>query len=91
LSFFLSWVSADEAEVDAALGNALEAYIGNLSPNVVAVLVSATNEQSLQNYELAARDRMRKTIYDLVLMEGRAWADGNIVDEVSLLWLGFCL
>jgi cytochrome c oxidase subunit IV len=74
-------LASDEAEVDATLENAFDAYVGNLAPSVVAVLVSATGKQELKDYEIETRDNMRKKIFQLVMEEGAAWAEGTVVDE----------
>lgn len=70
-----------KSEVDATLVNAFSAYIGNLSPTVASVLVSATGDPELKEYELLVRDNLREQIYDLVMSEGKAWANGKILDE----------
>lgn len=74
-------LASERGEVDAAMGNAYTAYVGNLSPSVVAVLVSATGDEDLKRYELEVRDHMREEIFDLVLHEGTEWAKGNAVDK----------
>ena len=68
-------------EIDAAFKNAYDAYIGNLSPNVVAVMVSATGEEKLKDYEMETRDKCRARIREIVLEEGAQWVAGNTVDE----------
>jgi hypothetical protein len=73
-------LASNEDEVDATLKNAYDAYIGNLSPSVVAIMVSATGKRELKDYEIQCRDNCRERIYDIVLEEGRKWADGNTVD-----------
>ena len=70
-----------KSEVDATLVNAFSAYIGNLSPTVASVLVSATGDPELKEYELLVRDNLREQIYELVISEGKAWANGKILDE----------
>jgi hypothetical protein len=45
----------------------LDAYMGNISPNVSAVLVSATGDDDLKDYELEVRDRLRSAIFELGL------------------------
>ena len=70
-----------KSEVDATLVNAFSAYIGNLSPTVASVLVSATGDPELKEYELLVRDNLREQIYDLVISEGKAWTNGKILDE----------
>jgi hypothetical protein len=69
------------SEVDATLVNAFSAYIGNLSPTVACVLVSATGDPELKEYELLVRDNLREQIFELVISEGKAWAAGTILDE----------
>lgn len=58
-----------------AMINMLEAYLGNYcGPNIVAVLVSASNDEKIMGYELALRDELRDQIYTAILEEGRAVA-----------------
>jgi hypothetical protein len=70
-----------KSEVDATLVNAFAAYIGNLGPTVAAVLVSATGDEELKEYELFVRDNLREQIFELVTSEGKAWASGKVQDE----------
>ena len=62
------------------------AYVGNLSPNVSAVLVSATNDDELKEYELQIRDTYRAILYDDLYREGLAFARGeyDLVDPIHL-------
>lgn len=62
------------------------AYVGNLSPNVSAVLVSATNDEELKEYELQIRDTYRAILYDDLYREGLAFARGeyDLVDPIHL-------
>lgn len=62
------------------------AYVGNLSPNVSAVLVSATNDEELREYELQIRDTYRAILYDDLYREGLAFARGeyDLVDPIHL-------
>ncbi|KAH3787211.1 hypothetical protein DPMN_165331 [Dreissena polymorpha] len=62
------------------------AYVGNLSPNVSAVLVSATNDEELKEYELQIRDTYRAILYDDLYREGLAFARGEyeLVDPIHL-------
>lgn len=64
-------------EIDSTLTNAFMAYIGNLSPSVVMVLVSATGDEELKAYELEVRDNFREQISQIILTEGLAWASGK--------------
>lgn len=62
------------------------AYVGNLSPNVSAVLVSATTDDDLKEYELQIRDTYRAILYDDLYREGLAFAKGeyDLVDPIHL-------
>ncbi|KAL4231884.1 hypothetical protein ACF0H5_009460 [Mactra antiquata] len=62
------------------------AFVGNLSPNVSAVLVSATNDDDLKEYELQIRDTYRAILYDDLYREGLAFAKGeyDLVDPIHL-------
>ncbi|XP_045190315.2 uncharacterized protein LOC123547353 [Mercenaria mercenaria] len=62
------------------------AYVGNLSPNVSAVLVSATTDDELREYELQIRDTYRAILYDDLYREGLAFAKGeyDLVDPIHL-------
>ncbi|KAH3787215.1 hypothetical protein DPMN_165335 [Dreissena polymorpha] len=63
-----------------------KAYVGNLSPNVSAVLLSATNDEELKEYELQIRDKYRAILYDDLYREGQALARGEYeqVDRIHL-------
>ncbi|XP_052224986.1 uncharacterized protein LOC127840617 [Dreissena polymorpha] len=63
-----------------------KAYVGNLSPNVSAVLLSATNDEELKEYELQIRDKYRSLLYDDLYREGLAFARGEyeLVDPIHL-------
>ncbi|KAH3741296.1 hypothetical protein DPMN_048018 [Dreissena polymorpha] len=54
-----------------------KAYVGNLSPNVSAVLLSATNDEKLKEYEIEIRDKYRAILYDDLYREGQAFARGE--------------
>ena len=62
------------------------AYVGNLSPNVSAVLLSATNDEELKEYELQIRDTYRAFLYDDLYREGLAFARGEykLVDPIHM-------
>ena len=62
------------------------AYVGNLSPNIAAVLVSATGDEELKEYELQIRDTYRAILYDDLYREGLAFAkaDYEMVDPIHL-------
>ncbi|KAH3787213.1 hypothetical protein DPMN_165333 [Dreissena polymorpha] len=63
-----------------------KAYVGNLSPNVSAVLLSATNDEKLKEYEIEIRDKYRAILYDDLYREGQAFARGEYqqVDRLHL-------
>nr|KAG5707667.1 hypothetical protein BaRGS_031049 [Batillaria attramentaria] len=63
-----------------------EAYMGNLSELISAVLVSATNDEELKKYELEVRDNYRALIYDELFREGLNFAAGDLsgVDPLRL-------
>jgi hypothetical protein len=71
----------DEDEIESTLQNAYEAYVGNLSPVVVAIMVSATGNPDLKAYELQFRDVCREKIKQIVLREGTEWANGYTLDD----------
>ncbi len=74
-------LASNSDEVDATLDNAYNAYAENLSPTVVAIMVSATGQEDLKKYELEKRDICRTLIQDLVMKEGKAWAKGKAIDK----------
>lgn len=74
-------LASDKLEVEACLGNAYEAYIGNLAPTVSSILVSATGDPDLKNYEMEYRDRCREQIRELVMTEGAAVCAGGEAAE----------
>eukprot|EP00928_Gymnodinium_smaydae_P010387 TRINITY_DN13909_c0_g1_i1.p1 TRINITY_DN13909_c0_g1~~TRINITY_DN13909_c0_g1_i1.p1 ORF type:complete len:2259 (-),score=552.00 TRINITY_DN13909_c0_g1_i1:69-6794(-) len=74
-------LAVTEPMVDECLLAQYEAYMGNLSKNYSAVLVSATNDKELKKYELKVRDDYRERIREELLEEGKAWAEGEEVDE----------
>jgi ABC-type multidrug transport system fused ATPase/permease subunit len=81
------------ADVDESLANMYSAFMGNVSNNVSAVLVSATNDPSLRDYELQLRDQYRDRIYEELVREGLVWAgfERGDVDPGRLqrVWSGF--
>lgn len=89
LNYNLLAVSKDD--VDETFRTMYEAYMGNLSENVSAVLVSATNNPNLKQYELENRDSYRERIYHTLLDEGLAFANGKyeLVDKFHLRYVWF--
>lgn len=73
-------------DIDECMETMYDAYIDNLSMNVSAVLVSATNDEKLKEYELEVRDKYRALIYDVLFQEGVSYSDRNF-DRVDSLRL----
>ncbi|KAL4232068.1 hypothetical protein ACF0H5_009644 [Mactra antiquata] len=73
-------------DIDECFETMFMAYIGNLSPNVSVVLVSATNDDSLKKYELEVRDKYRTLLREKLYREGMAFIKGEYdrVDEIHL-------
>ncbi|XP_021378569.1 uncharacterized protein LOC110466424 [Mizuhopecten yessoensis] len=64
-------------DIDECMDTMYEAYIGNLSPNVSAVLVSATGAEELKQYETDVVNKFRSIIYDQLYNEGIAFAKND--------------
>ncbi|XP_076461630.1 uncharacterized protein LOC143294091 [Babylonia areolata] len=71
-------LATSEDDIDECLQTMYEAYMGNLDENVSAVLVSATNDERLKEYELQVRDNYRALIYDTLFREGLNFASGDL-------------
>ncbi|XP_071089261.1 uncharacterized protein [Haliotis cracherodii] len=84
LNYNLLAVSRDD--IDECLQAMYDTYMGNLSQNVCAVLVSATNSEELKNYELEVRDNFRALVHSKLFWEGIHYASGNrdLVDSQRL-------
>jgi len=67
-------LAVSKADVDECMNNMYKAFMGNISENVSAVLVSATNDLELTMYEFEVRDTYRDKIYEELLHEGLVWA-----------------
>ncbi|XP_046366202.1 glucans biosynthesis glucosyltransferase H-like [Haliotis rufescens] len=91
LNYNLLAVSKDD--IDECLQTMYDAYMGNLSENACAVLVSATNSEELKTYELEVRDNFRAMVYDELFREGLNYASGDrdLVDSLRLqhIWSKF--
>jgi len=76
LSLVLNYnlLAVTRPDIDDCFENMFQAFMGNLDERVSAVLVSATNEASLREYELQVRDQCRRRIYETLLVEGKCWA-----------------
>ena len=82
-----------QEEVDECMEMMYKAYMGNLSPKISAVLVSATSDDLLRGYEIFTRDYYRTTIFDELYSEGLAFARGDydVIDSMHLqhIWLQY--
>mmetsp|Transcript_43773 Transcript_43773/g.76829 ORF Transcript_43773/g.76829 Transcript_43773/m.76829 type:complete len:2230 (+) Transcript_43773:119-6808(+) len=75
-----------EADVDKCMQNMLEAYTNNLSENVSAVLISATDDPTLQEYEEQVRDGHRALLYTQLFRSGLCWAGFSDGEEPNHAW-----
>lgn len=76
LNYNLLALSKDE--IEDCLDNMFQAFMGNLSPNVSAVLVSATGPQELKDYEIEVVQKFRSLIYDQLFQEGVSFAKNDL-------------
>ncbi|XP_064637926.1 uncharacterized protein LOC135494105 [Lineus longissimus] len=67
----------NKSHIDDCYANMYRAYMGNISENVCAVLVSAARDSELKEYELQCRDRYRALIFHELQMEGSAFLEEN--------------
>lgn len=76
LSLVLNYnlLAVTQADIDECMQNMYQAYVDNLDDRVCAVLVSATNEPHLQQYELQVRDMYRERLFRMLRAEGLSWA-----------------
>ncbi|KAL3863255.1 hypothetical protein ACJMK2_005020 [Sinanodonta woodiana] len=76
-------LATSKDDIDECFETMYEAFIGNLGPNVSAVLVSITNDEELKKYELEKRDTKRAVIYDELFHEGILFSQGhyNMIDS----------
>ena len=79
-------LAVGQDDIDECMETMYEAYIGNLSPNVSAVLVSATNDEELKQYESDVINKYRAIIYDQLYNEGITFArrEYNSIGELNL-------
>lgn len=89
LNYNLLAVSKDD--IDETFKTMYEAYMGNLGDNISAVLVSATNDTYLKQYELEKRDIYRERIYNTLLDEGLCFSNSKYecVDKFRLRYVWF--
>lgn len=77
-------LAISKADVDECMQNMYEAFVGNLDPHISAVLVSATNDPALREYELQTRDMYRERLYNELVEEGKSWAGfGNVPVDIG--------
>ncbi|GAB1607585.1 uncharacterized protein LOC115219941 [Argonauta hians] len=74
LNYNLLAVTVDD--IEECFQTMFQAFMGNLSFNVSAVLVSATSDEKLKVHEIKCRDRYRRLIYDELFKEGVCFANG---------------
>lgn len=77
-------LATSKDEIDECFHNMFEAYMGNLSPNISCVLVSATKSKELKDYELFMRDKYRSLIFDALYQDGMAFHRGNFEKITNL-------
>ncbi|KAL3863253.1 hypothetical protein ACJMK2_005018 [Sinanodonta woodiana] len=70
-------LATSKDDIDECFETMYEAFVGNIGPNVSAVLVSATNDEELKKYELEKRDTTRAIIYDELFREGVSFSQGD--------------
>lgn len=77
LSLILNYnlLATCKEDIQECIETMYAAYVGNLGPNVSAVLVSATSDDDLKNYELKVRDLYRTVIFDDLYQHGLAFAN----------------
>ena len=78
-------LACTEAEIDECVKMMFEAYMGNLSYNISAVLVSAARNEELKEYELSRRDYYRHIIFNTLYCEGLSFAykDTDLVNTFN--------
>lgn len=83
-------LATSKDEIDECFENMFEAYMGNLSPNISCVLVSATKTDELRDRELLVRDKYRSMIFDILYQEGIAFCSGSLKDidpiHMKFIW-----
>ncbi|XP_060071563.1 uncharacterized protein LOC132551442 [Ylistrum balloti] len=82
-------LATNREEIEECMQMMYTAFMGNLAPNVSAVLVSATGDEELKDYELFMRDVYRVMIFDELYTEGLAYAreDYLHVDKYRFLYV----
>ncbi|GAB1607584.1 uncharacterized protein LOC115219904, partial [Argonauta hians] len=89
LNYNLLAVTVDD--IEECFQTMFQAFMGNLSYNVSAVLVSATSDEKLKYHELNRRDMYRGMIYDELFKEGVCFANGCYddvqKDRLKNIWM----
>ena len=68
-------LATSKDDIEECFETMYEAYVGNLSPNASAVLVSATGDEYLKEYEIQLRDTYRAILFDDLYREGLSFAN----------------
>jgi len=79
-------LAMSQADVDECMQNMLEAYLNNLNENVAAVLISATNDPVLQEYEEQVRNEHRAWLYRQLFRSGLQWAGYAQGEDPKSAW-----
>lgn len=79
-------LAVSEDDIDETYERMYDAFMGNIGPNVSAVLVSATKKADLVRYELEKRDEYRSQIYHILYKEGKAYSC-SVYDDIGVLRL----
>ncbi|XP_077993970.1 uncharacterized protein LOC144447763 [Glandiceps talaboti] len=65
-----------KSDIDETFNRMFEAFMGNLSHNISAVLISATNDKDLKTYEKETCEYFRGIIHKVLLVEGLKYGNG---------------
>ncbi|XP_077993973.1 uncharacterized protein LOC144447765 [Glandiceps talaboti] len=65
-----------KSDIDETFNRMFEAFMGNLSHNISAVLISATNDKDLKIYEKETCEYFRGIIHKVLLVEGLKYGNG---------------
>eukprot|EP00928_Gymnodinium_smaydae_P048292 TRINITY_DN3227_c0_g2_i1.p1 TRINITY_DN3227_c0_g2~~TRINITY_DN3227_c0_g2_i1.p1 ORF type:complete len:2828 (-),score=613.09 TRINITY_DN3227_c0_g2_i1:118-8028(-) len=67
-------LAVSPADIETCFANMYDAYMGSVAENVSAVLVSATSDPVLKDYELRVCNQCRERIFSELVHEGLVWA-----------------
>ncbi|XP_077998857.1 uncharacterized protein LOC144451828 [Glandiceps talaboti] len=83
-------LALSESDIDETFEKMFEAFMGNLSENISIVLISATGNSNLKQYEIDTCQSYRNTIYETLLSECYAHIYGRDLgvdtDRLKLFW-----